>query len=144
MGPQGHPQPYGHQGRAMAPVPPVQDTQHSLASTANPSGAPLSSGGPPDTNSLVDLDTTPGGDINLGSDVSMDEHTFLRGDTSLPSPITPSHSAVLYVQAIRNPVVTPASDNVRRIHLQNGGVALSAKSSCEMNSLEINGSPIQW
>ncbi|XP_032531103.1 leucine-rich repeat extensin-like protein 5 isoform X3 [Chiroxiphia lanceolata] len=71
--------------KPLAPVPPVRDTQHG---SAKPSGTPLGSGSPPDTSVPMDLDTTPGLDISLGSDVSMDEDSPSGRDLSLASDVT--------------------------------------------------------
>ncbi|XP_027571568.1 uncharacterized protein LOC113994679 isoform X2 [Pipra filicauda] len=137
--PRGQLQPYGHQGRAVAPVPPAQHTQRSPAGSANPSGTPLGTGSPPDRSTPMDVDVTPalnislasdvsmeedaprGCDLSLASDVSMEEDTArgcdlslasdvaMEEDTSPPRHTTASHSAALQVQAIRDPGVTPAS-----------------------------------
>ncbi|XP_064519926.1 cell surface glycoprotein 1-like [Pseudopipra pipra] len=77
----------GARGRRkpLAPVPPVRDTQHG---SANPSGTLLGSGSPPDTSVPMDVDTTPGLDISLASDVSMDEDSPSGRDLSLASDVS--------------------------------------------------------
>ncbi|XP_039244485.1 uncharacterized protein LOC113994750 [Pipra filicauda] len=83
--PQGQLQPYDHQGRAVAPVPPAR---HSPASSANPSGTPLGSGSPPDRSTPMDVDVTPALNISLASDVSMEEDAPRGCDLSLPTDVS--------------------------------------------------------
>ncbi|XP_039244483.1 potassium/sodium hyperpolarization-activated cyclic nucleotide-gated channel 2-like [Pipra filicauda] len=75
--PQGQLQPYDHQGRAVAPVPPARHSQRSPASSANPSGTPLGSGSPPDRSTPMDVDVTPALNISLASDVSSLAATYV-------------------------------------------------------------------
>ncbi|XP_039242818.1 basic proline-rich protein-like [Pipra filicauda] len=83
--PQGQLQPYDHQGRAVAPVPPAR---HSPASSANPSGTPLGSGSPPDRSTPMDVDVTPALNISLASDVSMEEDAPRGCDLSLATDVS--------------------------------------------------------
>ena len=82
------------------------------------SDVPMDEGPPPGhDNSLgsdipMDEGTLPGQDNSLGSDVPMDDDTLPGGDNPLGSDVSPSHSAALDVQAIRDPVVIPAGDFV--------------------------------
>ncbi|XP_027489200.1 uncharacterized protein LOC113942269 [Corapipo altera] len=85
--PQGQLQPYDHQGRAVALVPPARHSQRSPASSANPSGTPLGSGSPPDRSTPMDVDVTPALNISLASDVSMEEDAPRGCDLSLASDV---------------------------------------------------------
>ncbi|XP_027487832.1 uncharacterized protein LOC113940884 [Corapipo altera] len=85
--PRGQLQPYHHQGRAVAPVPPARHSQRSPASSANPSGTPLGSGSPPHRSTPMDVDVTPALNISLASDVSMEEDSPRRCDLSLASDV---------------------------------------------------------
>ncbi|XP_027488464.1 uncharacterized protein LOC113941512 [Corapipo altera] len=85
--PQGQLQPYDHQGRAVALVPPARHSQRSPASSANPSGKPLGSGSPPDRSTPMDVDVTPALNISLASDVSMEEDAPRGCDLSLASDV---------------------------------------------------------
>ncbi|XP_027588631.2 uncharacterized protein LOC113994136 isoform X1 [Pipra filicauda] len=86
--PQGQLQPYDHQGRAVAPVPPARHSQRSPASSANPSGTPLGSGSPPDRSTPMDVDVTPALNISLASDVSMEEDAPRGCDLSLATDVS--------------------------------------------------------
>ncbi|XP_064519752.1 nascent polypeptide-associated complex subunit alpha, muscle-specific form-like [Pseudopipra pipra] len=86
--PRGQLQPYGHQGRAVAPVPPARHTQGSPASSANTSGTPLGSGSPPDGSTPMDVDVTPALNISLASDVSMEEDAPRGCDLSLATDVS--------------------------------------------------------
>ena len=85
-------------------------TQHSLSSTTKPLGIALGIGSPPGSDAPMEEDTFPGGDISLGNDVPMEECTLLGGNTPLQSDVHPSPSAARHVQAIRDPMVIPASN----------------------------------
>ncbi|XP_032540823.1 uncharacterized protein LOC116785424 [Chiroxiphia lanceolata] len=86
--PPGQLQPYDHQGRAVAPVPPARHSQRSPASSANPSGTALGSGSPPDSSTPMDVDATPVLNISLASDVSMEEDAPRGCDLSLASDVS--------------------------------------------------------
>ncbi|XP_032540961.1 uncharacterized protein LOC116785465 [Chiroxiphia lanceolata] len=91
--PPGQLQPYDHQGRAVAPVPPARHSQRSPASSANPSGTALGSGSPPDRSTPMDVDATPVLNISLASDVSMEEDAPRGCDLSLASDVAMEEDA---------------------------------------------------